>query len=200
MQNTTSILAIPTPISENQPVGRIFFCESNKRPKKKLLIAKSNLMIKSRFPNMLLLGCLFITLFSCQKSNDGDEPKTKTALLTASLWKINSVGLDLDKNNTVDLPYPLENCEKDNTLEFKTDGTGISREGATKCDPEDPDSENFNWSLKNNDTILNIAIPGSFFAGDATIITLNETTMEAYLDINDPDTGTQVRIIFKLTH
>ncbi|MCG7860401.1 hypothetical protein MD537_25695, partial [Flavihumibacter sediminis] len=88
----------------------------------------------------------------------------------------------------------------DNTLEFKTDGTGISREGATKCDPADPDSENFTWSLKNNETILNIAIPGSFFSGDATIITLNETTMEAYLDITDPDTGTEVRIIFKLIH
>lgn len=158
-------------------------------------------MIKSRFPNVLLLGSvLLVTLFSCQKSNDDDGPKSKSALLTASLWKIASVGADLDKNNTVDLPYPLENCEKDNTLEFKTDGTGISREGATKCDPADPDSENFTWSLKNNETILNIAIPGSFFSGDATILTLNETTMEAYLDITDPDTGTQVRIIFKLIH
>lgn len=149
---------------------------------------------------MLLTGCLMVSgLSSCQKSND-DEPKTKTALLSSSLWKIASIGVDLDKNNTVDLPYPLENCEKDNTLEFKTDGTGITYEGATKCDPDDPDTENFTWSFKNNETILSIAIPGSFFSGETTLITLNSSTMEAYLDFTDPDTQTELRIVFKLIH
>ncbi|KYP15517.1 MAG: hypothetical protein A1D16_21355 [Flavihumibacter sp. CACIAM 22H1] len=139
-----------------------------------------------------------MTLFSCKKSND--EPKSKPVLLSSGLWKISSIGVDLDKNNTVDLPYPLENCEKDNTLEFKSDGTGISYEGATKCDPEDPDTENFTWALKNNETILSIAIPGSFFSGETTLITLNSTTLEAYLDYTDPSTGTELRIVFKLIH
>ncbi|WP_290708436.1 lipocalin family protein [Flavihumibacter sp. CACIAM 22H1] len=141
---------------------------------------------------------MIMTLFSCKKSND--EPKSKPVLLSSGLWKISSIGVDLDKNNTVDLPYPLENCEKDNTLEFKSDGTGISYEGATKCDPEDPDTENFTWALKNNETILSIAIPGSFFSGETTLITLNSTTLEAYLDYTDPSTGTELRIVFKLIH
>lgn len=146
---------------------------------------------------MLLAGSLIVTgFFSCKKDND--SPKSKTELLTAKLWKISSVGIDLDKNNTVDLPYPMENCDKDNTFEFKADGKGITYEGATKCDPDDPDSENFTWSFKNEETVLSIAIPGSVLSGDATIIKLNGSTLEAYMDYNNG--AANVRAIFKLTH
>ncbi|MBC6493199.1 hypothetical protein BC349_19260 [Flavihumibacter stibioxidans] len=149
---------------------------------------------------LLLTGCLFSVLLSACSKNDDSPAKTKTELLTASLWKIASVGVDLDKNGTVDLPYSLETCEKDNTFKFNTNGTGISDEGPTKCDASDPQTEDFTWAFKSGETILYIAIPNSLISGDTVIKTLDNTKLEVYLDFTDPQSGANVRLHFTLTH
>lgn len=149
---------------------------------------------------MLCAICLLsLGLSSCSKSGGNDSPsqKTRTELLTARLWKISSVGLDNNGDNKPDLDLPLENCEKDDTFEFKTDGTGINYAG-TKCESDDPDTQNFTWSLKNEDKVLQIAIPGSLLSGEATILQLNDNTMEVYLDYAAGPVPT--RIIVKLIH
>ena len=149
---------------------------------------------------LLLTGCLVSVLMSSCSKNDDSTPKSKTELLTASVWKIASVGVDLDKNGTVDLPYSLEACEKDNTFKFNTNGSGISDEGPSKCDASDPQSEDFIWSFKSNETILSIAIPNSLLSGDTTIKTLDDNTLEVYIDVDDPGSGANVRLHFKLIH
>lgn len=152
------------------------------------------------YKNLLLTGCLVSVLMSSCSKNEDSPAKTKTELLTANVWKIASVGVDLDKNGTVDLPYSLEACEKDNTLKFNTGGSGVSDEGPTKCDAADPQTEAFIWAFKTNETILNITIPNSLLSGDTTIKTLDENTLEVYIDVDDPGSSANVRLHFKLIH
>ena len=153
--------------------------------------------MKSKLTILLLACSLFLTtLPSCQKDKDDDGPKSRTELLTSSLWKISSVKMTIA---SVEVPYQMEDCEKDDTFEFKANGTGISYDGV-KCDPDDPATQEFTWSFQSNETVLRIAIPGTFIDGDATITTLNATTLEAYMDYTDPGTQIQSRITLKLVH
>ncbi len=165
-----------------------------------LLVSKSTLMIKSIRNPLLLLACLVsFALLSCSKNDDGPS-KSRTELLTVSAWKIASVGIDLDKNGTIDLPYTLEACEKDNTYSFHTDGHGEANEGAAKCDPDDPQTSAFSWSFKDNEKILSITYPGSVLSGDTNIKSLSSSKMEIFLDTTDPDSGFAVRLYVTLTH
>ena len=139
-------------------------------------------------------------MLSCGKDNDEPSSKSKTELLTAQVWKISTVGLDIDKNGTVDFPYPLEDCEKDDEFSFKTNGTGIADQGSSKCDEADPQTTEFTWAFKSNETILNVSIPNSLLTGDMIIKTLNSSTLETYIDVVDPDTQANVRLHIKLIH
>ena len=106
----------------------------------------------------LILSSLFI---GCSKDDTDDvKQPTKTELLTAHYWQITAI--------TVDPPLPFfgttitdfyalsENCYKDDIQKFNTNNTIIFDEGATKCDPADPQTENGVWSFNSNETILTI--------------------------------------------
>lgn len=195
------MLAIPLPMYSKSIRGLIFFCRHNKIPFFLLLKAKSTLMIKSMRSPLLFLGCLFsLAMLSCGKDNDEPSSKSKTELLTAQVWKISTVGLDIDKNGTVDFPYPLEDCDKDDKFTFKTGGTGTADQGTLKCDAADPQTTDFTWAFKSNETILNVSIPNSLLTGDMTIKTLDTSTLETYIDVVDPDTQANVRLHIKLIH
>jgi hypothetical protein len=94
-------------------------------------------------------------LFSCQKEDD-DEP-TKTDHISASAWLYNGGGVDGNKDGQIDLAFPpgtLEACRTDNSLKFEKNGTGVSEEGATKCNTGDPQSSSFNWNFADNEATL----------------------------------------------
>ncbi|ULQ51126.1 lipocalin family protein [Flavihumibacter fluvii] len=139
---------------------------------------------------------LTTVLSSCSK--EGNNAPTKTELLTKQMWKIEKSGLDADKNGTIDLLDTWEACELDNTFLFKPDGSGVFDEGATKCSVTDPQSSEFTWIFKNNETILSGIIPALGFSGDANISALNDSTLEVYQDITIA--GTPVRYIIRLKH
>ena len=47
----------------------------------------------------------------------------------------------------------LEACQRDNIWNFKSDGTYTVTEGASKCDPSDPDTvTSGTWQLTDSDT------------------------------------------------
>lgn len=82
---------------------------------------------------------------------------TKTQLLTAKPWRITGIIEQSPGSSPTDVFSSFLPCEKDNLFLFKTNGTYDNTEGATKCDPMDPQLiDSGSWQLVNNETILNI--------------------------------------------
>ena len=109
----------------------------------------------------------------CSKDDDNPTPKTKTELLTMSAWKFSDA-----KVSGTSIAAFLEACQKDNILTFLAAGTGTAAEGATKCNASDPDSNSFNWSFQNSETVLFVSTP-FFTVGSSTftIVSLTETQL-----------------------
>ncbi len=148
----------------------------------------------------LIVGFLVISGFGCKKSDSTTTPpKSKTVLLTQSIWKLQSVSVDLNKDGTgdADATSYFQSCDLDNTYNFKTDGTGIMDEGATICDSADPQTQPFTWTFTTNETILSGNF--KFSNGDATLISLNDTNLVVSYD-NNFGTPTSYRIIATLKH
>ncbi len=127
---------------------------------------------------LTVVACLFMLLPACEKNNT-PKPKTKAELLVQASWKFKSASANgADVSNQVP---PFDPCKKDNILTFTVtgtnSGTGVVAEGSTKCDPADPDSVPFTWSLTNNETTLNIS--ASLFTGNPefTLVSVSETEL-----------------------
>jgi hypothetical protein len=158
--------------------------------------------MKSAVYNLLAM-ILLVSAWGCNK-NDGNKTPTKASLITASTWKYSSAGIDVDGNGTSDLPLPADSvkaCDTNNTLTFKSDGTGIVDEGPTKCNPANPQTIPFSWSLKNNDADLNFST--AIFAGisgDAKILELTSTKLTLSKQITVPGTIFPITIVLFLVH
>jgi hypothetical protein len=150
---------------------------------------------------ILAFTFLFISAASCKKSDTVTSPpaKSKTILLTQASWKIQSVGIDADKNGIADsdVTSSIPACQLDNTYAFKTDSTGTMDEAAAKCAPADPQTKSFTWGFKNGETVLSGTF--SFTDGDATIISMNDTNLVVAYD-DDLGTGTTYHFIVTLKH
>ncbi|HJW16010.1 MAG TPA: hypothetical protein VJ499_02770 [Flavisolibacter sp.] len=148
---------------------------------------------------LILTICFSLFLFSCKK--DSTTSATKTDLITKAAWKFQDAGADMDKNGTIDfsISSQLQDCEKDNTLMLHTDGTGILDEGATKCDPSDPQSSNVNWSFSNNESFLNFTGAGILgISGQFKILSLTETALSFSKDTTL--NGTAISLLIQLKH
>ena len=154
--------------------------------------------MKTAVLNILAFTFLLIAAASCKKSDDNSTtpPKSKTILLTQASWKIQSVGIDADKNGTADsdVTSSVPACQVDNTFTFKTDGSGTMDEAALKCAPADPQTKPFTWTFKSTETILSGTF--SFTSGDATIVSMNDTSMVVTYDDN---LGTPITYHFIVT-
>jgi hypothetical protein len=147
---------------------------------------------------ILAFAFLFISAASCKKSG-GDTtttPKSKTTLLTQSTWKVQSVGLDANKDGIAesDVTALIQACKLDNIYTFKTDGTGTMDEATAKCTGTDPQTLAFTWLFKSTETILSGTF--SFTNSDATIISMNDTNLVVAYD----DSATASHLIVTLKH
>ena len=133
------------------------------------------------FRNLFLIALGIAVFASCSKDDDSKGEPTKTQLLTTVPWKYDTAGIDANGDGTIDTALPdgtVEDCDKDNTFTFQADGTGTADEGPTKCDPTNPQTMTFNYSLNSNATIINFpdtVISG--ISGDVTIKELNATRL-----------------------
>lgn len=141
------------------------------------------------------------SLAGCKK-NDSNGP-SKTELLTSSTWVFDKAGLDVNKDGFADTSVPpgyIGDCDKDNTLTFKTDGTGVLDEGASKCDPGNPQTSPFTWSFKNGETVLNFpSVILTGISGDVTIQKLTSTELDFIKEVNI-GTPTTVNVIVEMKH
>lgn len=117
-----------------------------------------------------LYAILLFVLVACSKK---DEPASKATLLVRK-WKQTDLLVAQTGTPPVSVYNTLvENCSKDDIWEFKADGTFTVVEGATKCDPSDPDLiSTGTWQLIENETKLVV----DDVSEPAQTLTINELT------------------------
>lgn len=156
-------------------------------------------MKKTLFPTMLALSLLTTVLFvSCAK----DEPKkapTKTELLCSSPWIMTSLTVDpaVDLGNGIvitDYFTQVPACVKDNLNKYNSDGKGIYDEGASKCDPKDPQTTGFTWLFSADETKL---IENE--TEEYSVVSLNETELILNQYIEGDEIGGNPFLTYKFT-
>jgi hypothetical protein len=126
---------------------------------------------------VLLLACAFFMACKKDSDNNSNTGKTKTELITSSTWKFDNA-----KIGTTDISGFFDDCEKDNTVTFVSNGTGTADEGATKCDDSDPQTTPFNWNFENNETSIHTTTPLFPGTGDFKLNALSETQLAVARD------------------
>jgi lipocalin-like protein len=101
----------------------------------------------------------------CTSSKSFTVDVSKAYFLTLNTWKFSSAQV----GNT-DVSALIQTCQKDNLVTFSANFTGVLDEGATKCNPGDPQSDPFTWGLANNETILHVSIV--LFTGGNSVFTI----------------------------
>lgn len=142
---------------------------------------------------VLLLTSAFITACKKDSDNNTNTAKTKTELITSSTWKFDNAKL-----GTTDISGFFDDCEKDNTVTFASNGTGTIDEGATKCDDSDPQTTPFNWSFESNETSIHTTTPLFPGTGDFKINTLSDSQLAVARDT--VILGTTQSIVITLKH
>lgn len=130
---------------------------------------------------LFLLPLAALALGSCKKNDDNSPAPTapsKTDLLTAKNWRISTATVTLAG---LPLPGAIEACSLDDFLKFNADKTLVHDEGASKCDPSDPQKDNGTWSMP-SDSKLTVALPNSSLPyGTFDIKELSATTLHLYM-------------------
>ena len=90
---------------------------------------------------------------ACAKETTRVE-KTPEQLLTQKSWKLVSHGFDTNNNQKIDMSEEIaQDCEKDNSYIFYTNGTGVVEDNILKCTNGVSDFS-FNWKLVNGQKTL----------------------------------------------
>ena len=103
----------------------------------------------------LLVIAMLLVVGACKK--DKNE-SARMDLITTGTWKLvaltQSPGHDIDGDGTIDTDVFVfyDDCEKDNFYVFKRNGDYVGNEGATKCDPSDPQAATTHWQFSDNET------------------------------------------------
>lgn len=148
---------------------------------------------------IFVLGILGIS--ACSKKDNNTASRTE--LITSATWKFQKAGFDVNGDGFIDADLPpgsLLDCQKDNTISFAANGTGTVDEGATKCEPSDPQSTAITWSFRNNETVINF--PTAVFSnldGDVKIVTLTSTKLSLSKTITLGGTST-ADVVVELGH
>ncbi len=143
---------------------------------------------------------LLLTLAACHK-NDDPTPPSRTDYLTGHTWKPSSgtiVYTDPSTGKTIS-EDAFDPCEKDNFYKFNTDKTLVADEGATRCDPSDPQQETGTWAISNGDQQLTMILAGQALFSNATIKELSATTLHITGTDVDTSTGSPIPTTFDAT-
>ena len=134
---------------------------------------------KNQLTSLLILIAATATAVSCKKESGSEsKQKTKTELLTSGSWK--RTGLTAtpaydwygDGNYATDLLSVMKVCDSDNFDTYKSNGTGDTDEGPTRCDQSDPQAWPFVWEFADNETKLILDYFGEFTLEELTTNTL----------------------------
>jgi hypothetical protein len=134
------------------------------------------------FPRLLLLLSFSLLMFRCSN----DDPEETAYDRVQGSWGMTADNYSpaydyLGNGQDVTDAFPLyDACEKDNLYVINANYVGELNEGASKCDPADPQNIPITWLLKSNNTVLNISInyQGLTIGQDFDILQLDASTMK----------------------
>jgi hypothetical protein len=166
--------------------------------------------MKANVKNILGLFLIGVMVFGFNSCKDDDETpttddtnKSKTEMLTSGSWLMESgtiapsIVVDIFGTKVTIATYwellaalngstTAEPCLKDNLMIFKTDSSVTLDEGASKCDPSDPQTEDGgNWLFEDNESKLTFtAFPYDPLKDPRTleIIKLTSSEMDLKMD------------------
>ncbi len=124
-----------------------------------------------------ILMVAFMGLFILSSCSKDDESAIDH--ITGGTWKITESRSDIDGDG--DLDDDLESCDRDDEYDFEKDGTLNFDEGATKCDPNDPQTEAGTWALSADEKTFTVTSGGFGFAFE--VISITSSRMELRSDI-----------------
>lgn len=135
---------------------------------------------------MMAMLCLLATLNFISCKEDDEDPDT-TELLTDGNWKLTAMtsdpAIDWFGTPVTNVYAQLPACIKDDFTIFKDNGTVNFDEGASKCDPSDPQTTSGTWTLNTDETILSVTTDGETESWN--IEELKEKTFSAKYEITD---------------
>lgn len=145
--------------------------------------------MKTKFQRLFLVGALTsAVLIGCDPDKDEDPAPTttttatKTQLLTSIAWRqvaaVASPGIDTGGVAPVtNIISFMDACELDNKHTFKTDKTYVDDEGATKCDPADPQTTTGTWEFNSGETKL-LLDKGTADEMEMTLVEITSSTLK----------------------
>jgi hypothetical protein len=94
-------------------------------------------------------------IVSCKKGSSGVIASGNTEFLIQQSWKISTYEQKINSSSYVDQFPSIAACSRDDEYKFDVNGTYQLTEGATKCNPSDPDLlfTGF-WQFLQNEAIL----------------------------------------------
>ena len=151
---------------------------------------------------LFLLSLALVTVGACSKDDD-DEQTSRMELLTSAAWKYENAGIDNNGDGNIDSGLPggcLEDCETYNTILFNSNGTGTVSEGASKCDPDDPQDVQFTWSFNSSQSSINFT--DTVFGGITGEVLIKTLTSSKLILAKNIDVGLPVTIpvVVHMTH
>ena len=131
---------------------------------------------------LLFIIASLISVSACKKDEDNNSTpqKTKSELLSAKPWKITALTVSpaINAGGTMitDIYAQMQACDKDDIYSFKSDKTYMQEEGATKCDPNDPQvSEAGTWTFSSDEKQIVQTSNGS--TESSALVELTETKL-----------------------
>ena len=126
---------------------------------------------------LLLLAVSTIAVTAFKK----DDAKSNEDYLTAkSCWK-QTKSESYDPTTSTWSDDTIDDCTKDDCTTFKSDKSLVVDEGATKCDPTDPQTSTGTWSLSADGKTLTLSQAGISFAG--TVVELTDSKLVLEIEI-----------------
>lgn len=144
----------------------------------------------------LLPLMVVLAMASCKK----DDPTTTELLIDSDGWILVSMTVDppivdpITGTSITDFYAQMDACDKDDITIFQDNGTYITDEGATKCDPNDPQTETGTWVLSADEKT--ITIDGESW----TIESLTKSSMRVTFPFDEPYTGITYTMTATLEH
>lgn len=126
---------------------------------------------------------------SCGDDDDGDPAKSTTEYLTSGTWNVTAMsinpGINFGSGTITDFYAFMDACEKDDLITFNSNGTITDDEGATKCDPSDPQTSNDGtWTFDAATSKLTISYPNEDPI-TLTISSINDSNMNGSYTVEE---------------
>lgn len=105
---------------------------------------------------VLTLVCFVFLIGACKKDESQEVKKSNTEYLTTGVWYLRAFtinpGVVIGNSTVTDFYATLPACEKDDFQKFSANGTAVTDEGPSKCDPSNPQLDDFTWAFEANES------------------------------------------------